>query len=220
MIKCNFHIHTSYSDDGFISPKSLYKFARSNGLNSLCITDHDTIGGALFFRDWLYRNKKDDLELVIGEEITTDENIHVIGLFLNKGIKSKCMTEVVQEIKDQGGFVYLPHPTRDDGIMKSEYRDYVLKNSDFVEVFNAKILDSYNDEAKKIICNKPKEHFIFLRSKGIKNAIINQGMLCGYTYVRCCFTPSGWTRVSDEYCKAMSSFTILYRTVILSVTKK
>lgn len=143
----NFHIHTVFSNDGYNSFSRLYLSAVKNKLDVLAITDHDTIEGAIKFGEWLLINKKTDLQIIIGEEVTCSDGTHIIGLFLKEEIKSKIPTEVVAEIKNQGAFVYFPHPARHDGILKSEYRDQVLLLGDFYEYFNAKFTDEYNDKA-------------------------------------------------------------------------
>ena len=143
----NFHIHTSYSEDGYNSFRQLYKHATKNDIQVLAITDHDRIDGAVDFTAWLKLNKKKGLEIIIGEEVTCSDGTHIIGLFLKNAIAAKAPLDVVKEIKDQGALVYFPHPDRKDGILNSDSLEAVLPLGDFYECFNAKINDDFNATA-------------------------------------------------------------------------
>jgi hypothetical protein len=140
----NFHIHTSYSEDGYNSFSQLYKHATKNDIQVLAITDHDRIDGAVDFAAWLKLKKKEGLEIIIGEEVTCSDGTHIIGLFLKNAITAKTPLDVVKEIKAQGAFVYFPHPGRKDGILNSDSLETVLPLGDFYEYFNAKINDDFN----------------------------------------------------------------------------
>ncbi len=143
----NFHIHTNFSEDGYNSFGQLYKHATVNKIDVLAITDHDRIDGAVGFAAWLKSNKKKRLEIIIGEEVTCSDGTHIIGLFLKKAVAAKTPLDVVREIKDQGAFVYFPHPARKDGILNSESLEAVLPLGDFYEYFNAKINNDFNETA-------------------------------------------------------------------------
>ena len=74
-------------------------------LDRIAVTDHHTLDGALRARDL------DPERIVVGEEITTRCRTDVIGLFLTKRIAPRLpLEQVVDEIRAQGGVVYLPHP--------------------------------------------------------------------------------------------------------------
>ncbi len=143
----NFHVHTSYSSDGYNSFSAIYRHARKNNIDVLAITDHDTTEGAVDFLQWLRVKKKNDLRVIMGEEVTCADGTHIIGLFLKKAIVSKTPLDVVKEIKEQGAFVYFPHPQRHDGILNSVSFEEVLPWGDFYECFNAKISHEYNEAA-------------------------------------------------------------------------
>lgn len=148
-LSIGFHIHTNYSYDGYNSFEQIYNQAIKNKVEVLCITDHDTVEGAIKFKEWLVKKKHLDIEVVICEEITCDDGTHIIGLFLEKEIASANPLEVIDEIKKQNGLVYLPHPARKDGALNSIYSNELLQNCDVYEIFNAKINDKYNKEAMK-----------------------------------------------------------------------
>lgn len=153
MKRINFHTHTKASFDGYNSYKAIYKFAKKAKLDVIAITDHDTIDGALGFKNWLTIKEKTDLDLIIGEEVTCTDGTHIIGLFIKDHIPADTPLNVIQKIKSQNGLVYFPHPARKDGIMQSESFNKAIKLGDAFEVFNAKINNEYNllaqDEIKK-----------------------------------------------------------------------
>ncbi len=103
------HCHSTASD-GTIAPESLVTIADSLGLDVLAITDHDTIDGALRARDHA-RIIGANVEVVIGMEITTRRQDHVVGLFLDHAPNIfRPITETVDAIHAQGGLAIVAHP--------------------------------------------------------------------------------------------------------------
>ncbi len=79
MINCDFHSHTHYSD-GFLSPIDLLDYAKSNGVENLAITDHDTIDALPQAQKYA---KEIGLNLITGVEISStwqNFDIHIVGL--------------------------------------------------------------------------------------------------------------------------------------------
>ncbi len=142
-MKYDLHVHSKYSKDGYLEPKSIVKKACKIGLNGLAITDHNTIKGGLK----TLKYQKDNIQVIVGSEISTDRG-EVIGLFLDEEIKSDVFMEVVQEIRDQNGVVILPHPfdaIRRNGIMPTEED---VPSVDCVEVYNSRcLLEKFNHKA-------------------------------------------------------------------------
>lgn len=104
MLKGDFHIHTTYSIDGTMSPEALIEACIEQNINCIAVTDHDTVDGA-------YRVKQlAPFKVIIGEEISSSDG-HIIGLFLKDVIPSGLSAEVtVSRIKAQGGIAIAPHP--------------------------------------------------------------------------------------------------------------
>lgn len=153
--RVNFHLHSKASFDGYNSNASIYKFSKRLNLDIIAITDHDTITGAVNFKNWLKAQDIKDLAVVIGEEITCTDGTHIIGLFLEQHIESDSPFNVVKHILDQNGLVYFPHPTRKDGICNSEDFKKVIDKGHFIEIFNAKVNNTYNISAEKILLEYP-----------------------------------------------------------------
>jgi hypothetical protein len=106
--KADTHIHTSYSD-GNSSPEDIVETA-SGRLDVIAITDHNRIKGAFKAKEYALKNNFLEVDVIIGEEIST-KNGHVIGLFLEKKIiPGKTALETIDEIHSQGGIAVAPHP--------------------------------------------------------------------------------------------------------------
>ena len=96
MGKADTHVHTEYSGiarlgalkfpESVTTPEQQVDRARKNGMDVLCITDHDEIIGAFKARE--YAKQFDDIEVVVGEEVTTADG-EIIGLFLNERVPDR-----------------------------------------------------------------------------------------------------------------------------------
>jgi predicted metal-dependent phosphoesterase TrpH len=131
-IRADFHTHTCFSHDGHQTPRELVERAREVQLDRVAVTDHHTLDGALRARDL------DPERIIVGEEITTRCRTDIIGLFLTKRIAPRLLLEqVVDEIRAQGGVVYLPHPF---AYLTGARRrvDRALSLVDIVEVWNSR----------------------------------------------------------------------------------
>lgn len=70
------HLHTYYSGysnyrflkfpESVTKPDEMVEIARRNGINTLCVTDHDAVKGAFIAKE--YARKYDDFTVIIGEE--------------------------------------------------------------------------------------------------------------------------------------------------------
>src|SRR5207253_1311614 len=90
------------------------------------------------------------LVVIPGEEVKTDDQGEVIGLFLREEIpRGLSFDETISAIRDQGGLVYLPHPfDRLHSIPDPATLHRHLADIDLFEVYNARLLfEAYNDEA-------------------------------------------------------------------------
>jgi predicted metal-dependent phosphoesterase TrpH len=146
-IVVDLHMHTDWSHDCSIPVAELLDHAEEIGLGGIAITDHNAFGGALEAAQ-LARDR--ELVVIPGEEVKTDGQGEVIGLFLEEEIpRGLAFADTLAAIRDQGGLVYLPHPfDRMHTIPDPATLHRHLAEIDVFEVFNARLLrDSFNDEA-------------------------------------------------------------------------
>jgi predicted metal-dependent phosphoesterase TrpH/glycosyltransferase involved in cell wall biosynthesis len=144
-IVCDLHMHTSWSHDCAIEVRDLLTHAETEGLGAIAITDHNVFGGA---REALAATTS--LTVIPGEEIKTDEQGEVIGLFLAEEIpRGMPFGDTLAAIHAQDGLAYLPHPfDRMHAIPDAATLRRHLDEIDVFEVYNARLLfDAYNDEA-------------------------------------------------------------------------
>lgn len=155
------HVHTYYSGitnykalrfpEAIIRPEEQVDHARANGMSVLCITDHDAIKGALEAEK--YAKKFDDIDVVVGEEITTADG-EVLGYWLNDFVPPDLsIEETLDLIHEQDGLAAAPHPF---SFYTPCLRERVLDlDLDGLEVINGGHPDNYtNKMAQKVF----KEH--------------------------------------------------------------
>jgi predicted metal-dependent phosphoesterase TrpH/glycosyltransferase involved in cell wall biosynthesis len=146
-IVADLHMHTSWSHDCQIPVEDLLDHAEAEGLGAIAVTDHNVFGGA---QEAVELARGRDLIVIPGEEIKTDGQGEVIGLFLSEEIpRGLSFAATVEAIRAQGGVVYVPHPfDRLHAIPDSATLHRHLQAIDVFEVYNARLLfEAYNDEA-------------------------------------------------------------------------
>jgi predicted metal-dependent phosphoesterase TrpH len=146
-IVCDLHTHTSWSHDCSVPPGEVLDAAESIGLGAIAVTDHNVFGGA---REAFELARRRALTVIPGEEVKTDGQGEVIGLFLREEIpRGMSFADTIAAIRDQGGLVYVPHPfDRRHAIPDPATLHRHLAEIDVLEAYNARLLmDAYNDEA-------------------------------------------------------------------------
>jgi len=146
-ISIDLHMHTDWSHDCSTGVEELLDHAESIGLGGIAITDHNVFGGA---REGASLARDRDLVVISGEEVKTDGQGEVIGLFLREEIpRGMSFADTVAAIREQEGLVYLPHPfDRLHSIPDPATLHRHVSEIDVLEGFNARLLrDSFNDEA-------------------------------------------------------------------------
>ncbi len=145
--RADVHVHTRYSGFGsysFISfPESItdpYKAvesARRKNLDVICITDHNTIKGAVIAK------KHAGIEVVMGEEISSADG-EILALFIQEEIKPMLgAPETIDLIHEQGGIAIAAHPFSPQ--CPSLGKKICFLKLDGVEVFNACHRDAYSN---------------------------------------------------------------------------
>ncbi len=146
-IVADLHMHTSWSHDCSIDAAELVDHAEGEGLGAIAVTDHNVFGGALEAADYAQGR---ELVVIPGEEVKTDGQGEVIGLFLRSEIpRGLGFAETIEAIREQDGIVYVPHPfDRMHAIPDPRTLHRHLADIDVLEVYNARLLfEGYNDEA-------------------------------------------------------------------------
>jgi hypothetical protein len=146
-IVADLHMHTRWSHDCSIEPAALVDHAESEGLGAIAVTDHNVFGGAL---ETVEIARGRELIVIPGEEVKTDRDGEVIGLFIRQEIpRGMPFADTVAAIREQEGVVYVPHPfDRMHSIPAPATLHTHLPEIDVLEVYNARLLfDAYNDEA-------------------------------------------------------------------------
>jgi predicted metal-dependent phosphoesterase TrpH len=144
LIRADFHIHTSFSHDAYQTPRELVVRARELQIDRIAVTDHHTLDGALRARDL------DPERVIVGEEITSSCGTDIIGLYLTKRIAPRLPLErIVDEIRGQGGVVYLPHPFAYlSGVRRRVERAIPLV--DIIEIWNSRAFYApWNNQAER-----------------------------------------------------------------------
>lgn len=126
----DFHIHTYHSYDSLMKPARILRLAKMRGLDAIVICDHNTLKGAI---ETQALNNDSGLIVIPGAEIATDAG-DITGIFIKNEIKSRKFSEVVREIKDQGGHVILNHPYKGHDLSLIDF-----SMIDFIEGWNSRL---------------------------------------------------------------------------------
>ncbi|MBV8065843.1 MAG: glycosyltransferase [Actinobacteria bacterium] len=146
-IVVDLHMHTNWSHDCSTDVDELLDHAEAEGLGAIAVTDHNVFGGAL---EAVEKARGHKVVVIPGEEIKTDGQGEVIGLFLREEIpRGLSFGDTVEAIRAQGGLVYVPHPfDRMHAIPDAATLHRHLAEIDVLEVYNARLLfEAYNEEA-------------------------------------------------------------------------
>jgi glycosyltransferase involved in cell wall biosynthesis len=144
-IDVDLHMHTDHSYDCATPVEVLLAHARMRGLGAIAVTDHNEVSGA-----HEARAKANGVKVIVAEEVKTADQGEVIGLFIEEKIpRGMTLQETIDEIKRQGGLVYVPHPfDRLHSVPDYEHLLGVLDDVDAIEVFNPRVaITEFNEEA-------------------------------------------------------------------------
>jgi glycosyltransferase involved in cell wall biosynthesis len=148
-IDVDLHMHTDHSGDCATPVEVLLDTARRQGLGAIAVTDHNEISGALEAQE---KAARFGVKVIVAEEVKTATQGEVIGLFLSEKIpRGLTMRETIDEIKRQGGLVYVPHPfDRMHSVPDYEHLLPIVDDIDALEVFNPRVaIGSFNEEAQR-----------------------------------------------------------------------
>ena len=149
LIEVDLHMHTDHSHDCATPVEVLLTSAREAGLGAIAVTDHNEISGAL---EAEAKAAGFGVRVIVGEEIKTDGQGEVIGLFLKEKIpRGLSLAETIGRIRRQDGVVYVPHPfDRMHSVPDYEHLLTVLDQVDAIEIFNPRVaISAFNEEADR-----------------------------------------------------------------------
>ena len=212
MYKTEFHVHTRYSKDSILSFWLLILVSKLKKIDTLVITDHNEIKGALKYKE---KNKKNNIEIIVGEEIFTSKG-EIIGINLNKKIEPDLSPEdTIKEIRKQGGIVYIPHPYDEKRYKTVLVEEEIFKNKneiDFIEVHNGRNIKDYFDLKQNEIADKYNlckiigsdahtffelgRNYILTENKLTSNNIIDNYKNVKFVQKNCINFAHKWTKVA------------------------
>lgn len=153
-IKTEFHVHTRISKDSFLGKYLLLFMCKIHQIKCIAISDHNEIKGALKYKSFLERF---NIKVIVSEEILTCDG-EIIGMFLNKKIEAgKTAKETVNEIKEQNGIVYIPHPydkKRENTVIKKEALEEIIDDVELIEAYNGRNVSEEFEKKQKNIVKK------------------------------------------------------------------
>jgi hypothetical protein len=118
LIQADLHIHTKYSFDSSINPKSLVDQLYSHeSIRVIAITDHDTVEGYYKVRE--LASSYSDILVIPGIEIGTPlGDLIVLGTDEAPSML-RGVNDVISFAKQKDGVVIVPHPYREYGLGSS-----------------------------------------------------------------------------------------------------
>jgi len=144
MIIADLHIHTKYSQDSLLEPKTVIKIAERRGLNTIAITDHNTIKGALATLNAV--SKQNNLIVIPGAEMRILDH-DILCLFITEQPRRiNNYAEFLDHVKELNAVTILAHPYRKRKPLPHD----LIKGVDLIETFNARTPPQANKKARML----------------------------------------------------------------------
>ncbi len=151
-LRAELHCHNEFSNfqlgvketpyDCGITVQEQLEQAYKTKLDVLFITNHNTLDGYNQLLNYRENHEKlRNIHIYSGEEITTDQGIHVLAYGLNETINpGLSLEEILDIIRSQGAVSCAPHPfALNNGLREKS----IL--CDLIEVFNSNNVDRYSN---------------------------------------------------------------------------
>lgn len=108
MGRADLHIHSAYSPDGTATVSAILDYvARTRCVDTIAITDHDLLDGAL---EAVELAPHYGVDVIPGVEISTADG-HLLALFVTKPIAAgRPLIETIEAVADQQGICIAAHP--------------------------------------------------------------------------------------------------------------
>ncbi len=149
MILIDFHVHTHYSMDALLTPRSLLQVAKKKGLDYIAVTDHGTTKGVKILQKMTQTSSAP--RIIPGVEVMTSEGeiilLFEIDLPPLKGNPYPSASNVIDAARDIDAVITIPHPF--DRRRKGLNPINIHNKIDVIETFNSRVLlPRYNNQAK------------------------------------------------------------------------
>jgi len=166
-LKTELHCHNIFSNGhvGALEPihdcnvtiPMQLEHAHLAGLDVLFVTNHNTIDGYRQILEYKKNHQKfDTLSVYPAEEVTTDNESHVLVYGIDHSIKSGLsLHEILDEAKKQDAVTIAPHPF---SLMDALREDSTY--CDLFEVFNSSNVDVYSNLRAKKFAKKKSLHVV------------------------------------------------------------
>lgn len=163
-MKVDMHCHTAEgSVDGKITMEQYIEKLKERGFGGMLVTDHDTYGGYQYYMDHIKGKKHQDFVVFKGMEYDTADYGHIIVIMPEdtavrvlelRGLKLKKLIKIVHYY---GGILGPAHPCGEPfmSFYNTKFRlrlekHNILKQFDFIEVYNACEPQKSNSSAKRL----------------------------------------------------------------------
>lgn len=145
MIRADLHIHTTYSPDASINPKTIVNQLYAHPyIKAIAITDHNTTKG--YHKVRKLASAYEDILIIPGIEVSTTEGDIIILGITEPPPKPWTPENIINYTKQQNGITVAAHPYRAYGLGD------LAKNYDFdaIEILNGISTPQANKMAQKL----------------------------------------------------------------------
>jgi predicted metal-dependent phosphoesterase TrpH len=145
ILKVDLHMHTCVSKDGVLHPAEVIKIAKRKGLDRICITDHNSIEGALVAK------ALDPEFVIVGEEILTTHG-EILAFFVQEWVPPYLShQETLDRLTGQGAVISVSHPfdRHRNQPWTAPLLEAILPRLDAIEGFNARAIHAKDNEKAK-----------------------------------------------------------------------
>lgn len=141
--KVDLHVHTVASRDGGVHPAEVIKVAKEKGLDRICITDHNTLDGALVAQ------ALDPEFVIVGEEILLDIGCEILAFFVSEWVPPRLpLEETLDRLQAQNAVISISHPfdRHRNRPWQESWLVGILPRIDAMEGFNARSIHAADND--------------------------------------------------------------------------
>jgi len=177
-LKSEFHCHNVFSNGNIGNLEPIHdcnvtivnqlEQAYVMGLDVLFVTNHNTIDGFKQMIEYKNNHKKfDSIKVYPAEEVTTDNESHVLVYGIDHTIKpGMSLYEILDEVKKQDAVSIAPHPF---SLLDALREDSI--HCDLFEVFNSSNVDVYSNIKAKKFSEEKNLHVVAGSDSHVKSTI-------------------------------------------------